>query len=88
MGNVKNFETVIFLMRVAPVIAPVFASLPKSDVGTEEKASHFAMVVALVCGQSRHFRVCRHDTPRVHNRARVGVARVGWCDSRWCVLLI
>ena len=36
-------------------------------------ASHFALVVALVCGQSRDFRVCRRVTRHVPNRARVGV---------------
>ena len=35
------------------------------------RASHVALVVALVCGQSREFRVCRRVTRRVPNYARV-----------------
>ena len=37
------------------------------------RASHVALVVALVCGQSGDFRVCRRVTRRVPNRARVRV---------------
>ena len=37
------------------------------------RASHVALVVALVCGQPRDFRVCCRVTRHVPNRARVGV---------------
>ena len=43
------------------------------ELATEENASHFALVVTLVCGQSRDFRVCRRVKLRVNNRVRVGV---------------
>ena len=73
MGDAINFKTVTFLTRIAPVVVPGFTSSPQSDLATEENASHFALVVALVCGQSRDFRVCRRVNRRVHYRARVRV---------------
>ena len=35
------------------------------------RASHVALVIAFVCGQSRDFRVCRRVPRRVPNHVRV-----------------
>ena len=69
MGNAINFKTVTFFKRVAPVVTPVFASLPQSNLATEENVSHFALVVA--CGLSDGFRTCRVIAFAL--RVRVGV---------------
>ena len=72
------------MSRIAPVVAPVFASLPQSDLAIEENASYFTLVVALVCRQSRDFLVCRRVTRRVHNAFAFAFMH---SRSRWCVLL-
>ena len=68
MGNAIKFQNgYIFDARRSGCRAGFRVTIiPQSDLATEENASHFALFVALVCGQSR-------VTRRVYNRARVDV---------------